>query len=192
MEYTFHVIDNPHPSFVFESLCFGESKFTNTSHQGSNPFKTTNWDFGDGTTSTTTDPVFSHGFPSIAAYDVTLTITDSMGCVSDTLIPILLKPTPMFGEIPNIITPNGDNVNDDYVFLPIYEDCYNYTFAVFNRWGAKVFETEKSSKGFNGISGLGSKLKDGVYFWVLTANGIVQGEGEKILKKGTLTVVGTK
>lgn len=191
--YVFHVIQKPQLWFNYQSLCFGQAMFMNTSTQGDYPFQSVNWNFGDGVgSSTSTDSIVSYTYPSIATYPVTLTVTDSEGCVSSLTQDVTLKDTPMFDEIPNVITPNGDNLNDDYTFLPIFEDCYNYTFAVFNRWGSKVFETEKSNKGFAGISGLGSKLQNGVYFWVLIANPRKNGESEQILKKGTITIVGTK
>lgn len=195
IQVAFQVYQKPIVNFEFESLCFAEGKFLNLSQEGSNGFETVSWDFGDGSaTFESMDSVLFYGYPTIATYTVTLTVTDSASCESSLTKEITLKETPVFEEIPNIITPNGDNVNDDYTFLPVYEDCFNYSFVVFNRWGAKVFETENSSKGFGGITGLGSKLQDGVYFWVLTANGYGAGEGEQVLKKGSITVIasGTK
>jgi gliding motility-associated-like protein len=105
---------------------------------------------------------------------------------------ITVDPTPLFDDLPNVLTPNGDGVNDSYSFPPLYDKCYNYIFSVFNRWGAKVFETESSAIGFGGISNLGSDLQDGVYFWILVGNGIGQGQDQEIKKSGTITVVGTK
>lgn len=192
MQVAFEVYQKPIVNFEFESLCFAEGKFLNLSQEGSNGFKTVTWDFGDGTASyDSKDSVLFYSYPAIASYTVTLNITDSANCQSSLTKEITLKETPVFEDIPNILTPNGDNVNDTYSFLPVYEDCFDYTFAVFNRWGAKVFETEKSSKGFGGISNLGSKLQDGVYFWVLVANGTGAGQGEQVLKKGSLTIAGS-
>lgn len=192
--FPFLVIEPAHPNFTFESFCFGEGKFTNVTAQGTYPAQSTMWDFGDGSAvASNSDPELYHGFPSIATYSVTLTVTDTAGCISDTTMDVTLKNTPMFDDIPNVITPNGDGVNDDYAFIPEVGDCYNYTFAVFNRWGAKVFETEGAgTKPFNGVSNLGSKLQDGVYYWVLIANGVGQGEDEHITKRGSITVAGTK
>lgn len=189
----FEVIQKPLVNFEFESLCFAEGKFLNLSEKGSYGFQSVTWDFGDGSpTESTTDSVVYYGYPTIATYEANLSITDSAGCISSLSKQIQLKDTPVFEDMPNIITPNGDNLNDDLTFLPVMEDCFNYTFAVFNRWGAKVFETSTSEKGFGGVSGLGSKLQDGVYFWVLIANGIGGGQGEQVLKQGTITVAGTK
>ena len=42
-------------------------------------------------------------------------------------------------DIPNIITPNGDNVNDYFYthFASIYDDV---NLIILNRWGKVVFE----------------------------------------------------
>lgn len=190
----FLVVDPPHVNFSFESLCFGQGVFSNTTVQGSFPFESAVWSFGDASANESTlDTAVYHLYSSISTYTVNLTVTDTAGCVSDTTIDITLKNTPLFNDIPNVITPNGDNINDDFGFIPEVGDCYNYTFAVFNRWGSKVFETEAAgSKPFNGISNLGSKLHDGTYYWVLIAYGQGAGAGEKILKKGSITIAGTK
>lgn len=189
----FKVIDKPKPNFSYEMLCFQEVLFTNLSQQGDYPFQSVNWNFGDGSgTFTGPDSLVSYSYASPSSYMVSLTITDTAGCVSDTLMQVDVTETPGFSDLPNVLTPNGDNTNDDFTFLPIHDECYNYSFAVFNRWGAKVFETESSTKGFEGISGLGSKLTDGVYFWVLSADGIGPNGEKKILKKGSITLAGTK
>jgi len=50
--------------------------------------------------------------------------------------------------VPNAFTPNGDGENDVlYVRGRNITDLY---FAVFNRWGEKVFETTDQSKGWDG------------------------------------------
>lgn len=64
-------------------------------------------------------------------------------------------------SIPNVFTPNSDNVNDLFILkLP-----YNYDFVeltILNRWGNVVFKTTNSN-----IVWDGEKSSDGVYFWIL-------------------------
>ncbi len=187
---SFLVIQNPQPSFTYQMLCFQEVFFTNTSQPGLYPIESISWNLGDGTGSVLpSDTLFTYQYGQAGPYDVTLTLTDTAGCVADTLIVVDVTETPGFDQLPNVLTPNGDGINDDFSFLPIHDDCYNYLFVLFNRWGNKVFQTESSDNGFAGISNLGSKLSDGVYFWVLTAKGLTNEQDISVLKKGTITVV---
>jgi len=46
------------------------------------------------------------------------------------------------GNIPQIITPNGDGKNDKFVLN--YESKYpKCSLTIFNRWGAMVYETKE-------------------------------------------------
>ncbi|MBI1267631.1 MAG: T9SS type B sorting domain-containing protein [Cryomorphaceae bacterium] len=64
--------------------------------------------------------------------------------------------------IPNVITPNGDSVNDTFKVegLDVYNNVF---FNVFNRWGGLVYENENYRSGdFNA-----REVEDGTYFYVL-------------------------
>jgi len=71
---------------------------------------------------------------------------------------------PMF-VLPNVFTPNGDGKND--VFQPF--DCPSFVqsvqFKVFNRWGAKVFETKDVKINWNGKNNAGNDLSAGQYYY---------------------------
>ena len=55
------------------------------------------------------------------------------------------------GEVPELITPNGDNVNDEF---RLYGNCpaEDYTVVVFNRWGRRVFESSNPEEAWDGTS----------------------------------------
>jgi len=67
---------------------------------------------------------------------------------------------------PNVFTPNGDGINDD--FIPVY-DCEfsKYNLIIYNRWGNKIFETDDENIKWDGIIN-GIKAPEGVYLYVLT------------------------
>ncbi|MCF2445885.1 gliding motility-associated C-terminal domain-containing protein [Dyadobacter sp. CY345] len=71
-------------------------------------------------------------------------------------------------ELPNVITPNGDGKND--TFEPL--DCPSFVqaveFKVFNRWGAKVFETNDVNINWDGNNNSGNELAAGQYYYELT------------------------
>ena len=79
-------------------------------------------------------------------------------------------------EVPNVFSPNNDNINDIFKlnfpkFTPKTID-----FKVFNRWGSIVYSSQDVNFKWNGTASStgGSTLSEGVYFIQLqTANGIL-------------------
>lgn len=78
--------------------------------------------------------------------------------------------------IPNIITPNGDDVNDYLVIECLDSGLFqDNTIVIYNQWGDKVFEadgyTNDPATAWKGtLNGEpGKDLPDGVYFYVFKA-----------------------
>ena len=73
-------------------------------------------------------------------------------------------------ELPNVFSPNGDNVND--FFIPIKnKHIESVDIKIFNRWGQIVFETTESEINWNGKKrGKKSNCSEGVYFYVCIVN----------------------
>lgn len=68
--------------------------------------------------------------------------------------------------LPNVITPNGDGVNDEWALLD--GPFKTADLQVFNRFGDPVWEGDPSRKAFNGVHYLRNEpLSAGVYFYVL-------------------------
>jgi gliding motility-associated-like protein len=86
--------------------------------------------------------------------------------------------------VPNAFTPNGDGRNDVFKAIPIGIREFKY-FAVYNRWGQRVFFTTNPSTGWSGTIN-GAPLQTGGYVW--TAAGITF-KGDLIERKGTVVLV---
>ncbi|MCX8080231.1 MAG: gliding motility-associated C-terminal domain-containing protein, partial [Bacteroidia bacterium] len=85
--------------------------------------------------------------------------------------------------VPNTFSPNGDGINDVlYVRGIKMESIY---FAVYNRWGEKVFETYDKSKGWDG-NYKGRPADNGVFGWYLKVKCY---DGQEHFKKGNVTLV---
>ena len=80
----------------------------------------------------------------------TVRVTDENDCwdtVSYTIKGEL--PDTCFYGFPNVFSPNQDNLNDEYI--PNMDECTEIkVFAIYDRWGEKVFETNQQ-KGWNGF-----------------------------------------
>ncbi|MBC7775101.1 MAG: HYR domain-containing protein [Phycisphaerae bacterium] len=71
--------------------------------------------------------------------------------------------------IPNIITPNGDPINEYFVIPCIDSRLFDEnSLAVYNQWGSLVFEATPYLNDWNGTlnNEPGKNLPDGVYFYI--------------------------
>ncbi len=73
-------------------------------------------------------------------------------------------------SVPNVITPNGDNVNE--TFYTRYADVYSdVNLIIYNRWGRVVYKTDSYDNTWSGEKKNGKPVSDGVYFYVMTWDG---------------------
>jgi len=90
------------------------------------------------------------------------------GCKSyDTII--LTKGEVREPEIVNVITPNGDGINDKLVIknIDLIKPC---KLSIYNRWGDELFSTSDYQNNWDGTY-KGKKLPEGTYYYVLVAKG---------------------
>lgn len=96
--------------------------------------------------------------------DYKLFVTDSTGCVGTDSISVKDSACPQYVYMPNAFTPNGDGRND--LFKPRFAGAVSdYSFAVYDRLGALVFESHDPEAGWNGTFG-GRQQPAGTYVWM--------------------------
>jgi gliding motility-associated-like protein len=108
--------------------------------------------------------------------------TNSLGCRSlDSVFIDVLPNYEVF--VPTAFSPNEDGRNDVlYVRGVFIEQC---NFAIYNRWGQKIFESPYLVYGWDGKSNYGD-CDTGVYTWI--AEGTFK-DGTTFTKKGNVTLV---
>ncbi|MFN6944836.1 MAG: gliding motility-associated C-terminal domain-containing protein, partial [Cytophagaceae bacterium] len=150
------------PEIIFENItdCIGAPKvaFLNESY---GPLNYT-WNLGDGTI--ITDKEFEHIYNEFGSYHVSLKIMNSKCSYSDSM-DIYLEEV----LIPNLITPNGDGLNDAYEIKGITSD---WRFDIYNRWGKPVYSKEHYDNSWDGEA-----LNEGVYYYLITTPRGVQCKG---------------
>jgi gliding motility-associated-like protein len=107
---------------------------------------------------------------------VVLTIEDALGCFDQYAVQIFVDGA---FEMPNVITANGDGVNDFFEF-PI--DIFaSYDIVILNRWGNPIVEktNQTGTKFWDGKNDAGNYVEDGVYFYKLRATLLDGSEAEK-------------
>ena len=72
-------------------------------------------------------------------------------------------------EIPNVFTPNGDQVND--YFEVTTDGTTVYEFSVFTRTGTRIYHSLSPRIFWDGNSLDGGELKEGIYYYVIEEDG---------------------
>lgn len=92
----------------------------------------------------------------------TVYVKDDFGCSIAVYEVVVLN-------IPNVITPNNDGINDE-LDLSLLSSKPNFRFLLFDRYGAKIFSSEESPKmNWNGKVN-GRNAASGTYWYVLSWN----------------------
>jgi len=164
-----------------------EVEFTNNSTTSLGTASiTTYWSFGNGGTlqalSTTIAPVQIYNQPGV--YTVKAWVYKG-SCVGTSTLSINVE-APSRLEVPNVFTPNGDNVND--LFYLKATNLTNIDISIYDRWGHLVYKlaTDKGQIDWDGKSQTGQEVAEGVYFYVLKATGK---DGVEYEKKGDITLI---
>lgn len=237
-------VNKPTAAFTVspQQLCQGQqNRFTDNSTAPGSNIQTWNWNFNDGSTSTNPSPTKTYS--NAGTYNVSLTVTNAAGCVSDPVIntvtvhlqpvidagpsytlpfgtqvtlqatanastglvfswspatglsnPAILNPTltgntdqvytltatNSFGctasdvltikilkpvKVPNVFTPNGDGIHDQWV-IDNLGDYPGATVEVFNRYGQQVFYSPGYPTAWNGMHN-GKPVPAGAYYYVI-------------------------
>lgn len=149
--------------------------FSNQSSGSSNYI----WNFGDGTTTSSTDP--THAFTSLGSFGVMLVASNSIGCKDS--ISFMVNVNPAGYAIPGGFTPNGDGVNDGFSVLG--GPFSNYELRVFNAWGNEIFVANSQNDKWDG-SYRDAQQPAGTYIYIF--NGKIV-DGEDLRLKGEVHII---
>jgi len=122
------------------------------------------WDFGDGTTSTLTNP--QHQYTKKGSFTVKLTATNKGVCSNTVSLGKLVLRYDVTVFIPNTFTPNNDGIND--LFGVKITNLKNYRIQIFNRYGTQLYESKDIEKKWDGFFN-GQPVPVGTYYYVITA-----------------------
>jgi len=194
---TGQIAENPQAMFSYIPLCFKENIYQDSSYGGTPPY-TLAWDWNnDGSTDTSVQQ-FSYIHPQSNGQQVKLSIIDSLGCRSDTLISVMVMEAVDVPVMPNVLLRNpqtpGNNCWNFEDFAPGFNRCINYNLFIYNRWGVLVFSTENAVENpdltclrcFCGETNNQTELSAGTYFYILKGKGEF---GEGIELQGQLSLM---
>ncbi len=116
-----------------------------------------------------------------------LEVTGANGCTDlDSMVvtwkPKVEDPLERFSDIQNIVTPNGDGINDG-LDLSRITDGDNCELILINRWGAEVYRKNNYNSEWEGQDQGGDPLQDGTYYYILRC------PGDDFRLKGAVTII---
>ena len=89
-------------------------------------------------------------------------------------------------HVPNVFTPNGDNLNETWRPTTLSKCWEDWDCRVYNRWGETIWLSSDPSETWNGDF-LGSPVSNGVYIWSLKGRTF---ESKKVIEmSGHVTVL---
>jgi gliding motility-associated-like protein len=140
------------------------------------------WNMGDGTEFINVDSTV-YQYMNSGTYTITMSVFNFQCNINKTVSSDVTFVDPVVSEgiIPNVFTPNGDGMNDKLIFGGVDADA-EFDLQIFNRWGAKVFETTDATDYWDG----GGK-SIGTYFYILTYTDVCSEEEKQ--EKGTVTLL---
>lgn len=140
---------NPTIITDYNSLIF----FINKSYGATNYY----WDFGDGENSIfeNVEHLYNPG-----SYSTLLIANDSL--CSDTITTNI-----DYKIIPNVISPNGDNINDEFIFPSFNNQAVD--IKIFSRWGILLYDVSSNNIHWNAMFN-GSPVENGIYYYCVSQN----------------------
>jgi gliding motility-associated-like protein len=126
------------------------------------------WTFSDGGISTLASPVRT--FPFGTEFTVTLDRMDANGELVTFSTTYLTQDQleSSHVEFPNVFSPNGDGVNDQFTALndELLGPCAE--LRIYNRYGQLLFESPGGDLRWDGTSFAGEQASSGIYFYAFT------------------------
>lgn len=165
------------PRFLYEYVGDQSVNFINQS-EGAIAYA---WNFSDGSIAVEESPM--HEFTTVGEWTATLTAISQHGCrksITGEFFPAGAL------YIPNCFTPNEDAINE--VFKVEGHDIDSFTFAIYNRWGDRIFYTTSMDDVWMGNAAEGGThfVPDGIYIWEAKA---IDRRGNIINRRGNLQII---
>lgn len=186
----------PQPRAQFEIspdkaiLPIDEIRFVNYS-AGATSYK---WEFGDGNTSTESEPV--HKYLKYGRYNVRLVAQSENGCSDTLVVKNAFSGSEYYINMPNAFIPNSQGPSGGTyttksdesaeIFHPSYSGVTDYQLRIFAaKTGILLFESNDINIGWDGYY-RGQLCNPGVYIWKIRGN---FSNGEPFTKMGDVTLL---
>ncbi len=166
------VISSLHPEVQFADLSVGA--YENI------------WYFGDGDTSSVTNPFHKYSVNEFGEFVVTMIAKTEYGCTDTVRNTIKVQDVTTF-YVPTAFSPDGDGINDVFNVQAYGVELDSYTMWIYNRWGEIIYKTSDIYNGWDGTAkGYNKIVEAGVYTWRVVYKDVT---GIEFSKAGIVTVI---
>jgi gliding motility-associated-like protein len=141
------------------------------------------WFFHDGQTSSSPGPV-KVTFKEQGLKPVKLVVLSADGCMDSLTKTILLNPALQMW-ITNTFSPNDDGLNEQFGPSTTF-GLTNYHMLIYDRWGAKMFESRDPAVRWTGNDDKGELAIEGVYAYSIVFRYV---DGKLFVYRGTVTLL---
>lgn len=148
---------------LFEGESIFEFEFSSNPQNFSKVF----WDFGDGTVSYEENP--THVFSEVGSYLVELTIESISGEVHTERERIEIESICSINDIANVITPNGDGINDGFIVNAV--NIEEFSITIINQAGKTIFKSNDQNFIWDGTDFSGNNVEKTVFSYYIIAKG---------------------
>jgi gliding motility-associated-like protein len=144
--------------------------------------KINKWNFGDNKKETGNNPLHVYDTPGI--YTITLTSTGEDGKTAYDSIKVEVFGNSSIPSAPREFTPNDDGKMDTFSFRA--ENMVSMNVTVFDKNGTVYYKSDNLDAKWDGTDVKGQKAKEGLYFFIQTAEGV---DGKKYEQKGSISLI---
>jgi gliding motility-associated-like protein len=125
--------------------------------------------------------VYSYAVPGV--YTIRVVIQTPEGCIDTAEVKLVVRPEDSDLFIPNVLTPNGDGIND--VWTPSGTGLRSAWWYVYDRWGVEVSRGQSLPITWDGTK-QGQPCPEGVYTYILEVETL---SGKRFKRAGTVTLI---
>ncbi len=91
--------------------------------------------------------------------------TDKWGCEAARIITVIVEPPCADFIVPNVFSPNGDNINDQFEVKT--RNLTTYSIIIYDRWGKEMYKSTNPDVYWNGNTEGGAPSPTGVYYYII-------------------------
>lgn len=130
-------------------------------------YKEVRWDFGDGSTAEGTQ--VKHVYTKPGKFTVKMTVVGAGKTNYEETREVLVKSKSSIDNVPNVITPNGDRIND--YFAVKSTDIETFYIVITDNRGNEIFSSNDKDFSWDGTDFSGQPVEKGMYTYVIIAEG---------------------